>query len=76
MRNTFSWPCVSCGEYNVAELKEKSPAVIRCSFCFHPLQAFPSLESRPRVRLSDDWLGDERIRPLFGQATVRNEESQ
>jgi hypothetical protein len=71
MRTTFSWPCSSCGEYNVAEMKEKSPAVLHCSFCFQPLQSLPSLESRPPVRLSDEWLGVGRIRPLFGRIAGR-----
>jgi len=75
MRNTFSWPCASCGEYNVADLKEKSAAVLRCSFCFQALQALPPVQSAPRVRLSDDWLGDELIRPLFGPSVEQDEES-
>ena len=66
MRNTFSWSCTSCGEYNVTDLKEKNVAQLRCLFCFQPVQPVPSLESRPKVRLSDEWLGDELIRPLFG----------
>jgi hypothetical protein len=73
MRNTFSWSCASCGEYNVVELKEKSPAVLRCSFCFHSLQPIPSLATRPRMRLSDEWLGEELIRPLFGGAEQEEE---
>jgi hypothetical protein len=66
MRNTLSWSCTSCGEYNVADLKEKSPAGIRCGFCFHPVQPYPSLDGKPGMELSDAWLGDERIPPLFG----------
>ena len=68
MRNSFSWSCGACGEYNVADLTEKTPAAIRCRFCFHPVQPFPSLDPRPRMRLSDAWLGDELIRPLFGDS--------
>lgn len=67
MRNTISWACAACGEYTVADLKDRSPALLRCGHCFQPLQATPALEPKPRMRLSDEWLGDELIRPLFGR---------
>ena len=67
MRNTVSWSCAFCGEYNVAELKHRPAASIRCGFCFQPLQSFPALEpGKPRMRLSDAWIGDELVKPLFG----------
>ena len=69
MSNTFSWSCPSCGEYNVVDLKDQSSTRIRCEFCYRAVQPTPDLHEEPRVVLSDDWLGDEIIRPLFGSAT-------
>jgi hypothetical protein len=69
MRNTVSWSCGYCGEYNVADLKGRAAASLRCGFCFHSLQTVPSLEpKKPRMRLSDEWIGDELVKPLFGDA--------
>lgn len=71
MRSTFSWPCASCGEYNVIELHGKAGARPRCGFCFHPVQSMPSLAEEstldgPPVILSDAWIGDAVVRPFFG----------
>jgi len=73
MRNTFSWPCASCGEYNVIELGGPSASRPRCGFCFHPVQAIPSLTedaamNAPPVILSDAWIGDSVVRPFFRSA--------
>ncbi len=76
MRNSFSWSCQACGEYNVAELADRSAGTLRCAFCLHPLQPLPSLDAKPKMRLSDEWLGDELIRPLFGQEADRGEGSK
>lgn len=70
MRNTFSWPCASCGEFNVIELGGKAGSRLRCGFCFHPVQPLPSLTDEvpvnaPPVILSDAWLGDSIVRPFF-----------
>lgn len=71
MTNTISWSCGACGEFNVGDLTDKAPAALRCDFCFHPLQAIPPIDAaKPRMRLSDEWLGDEIIRPLFGRDPV------
>ncbi len=70
MRNTFSWPCSFCGEYNVVDLTGKAGAQIRCRFCFHAVEATPGIvegpatEAPPRTA-SDDWIGDAIDRPLF-----------
>ncbi|HKB69964.1 MAG TPA: hypothetical protein VKH46_03915 [Thermoanaerobaculia bacterium] len=74
MRNTVSWSCDACGEYNAADLKDKAPTALRCAFCFHPVQSIPSLEpKKPRMRLSDEWLGDEIIKPLFGKGIRKDD---
>jgi hypothetical protein len=70
MRNTFSWPCASCGEFNVIELGGQAGSRLRCAFCFHPVQALPSLQEEtpmnaPPVILSDAWIGDSIVRPFF-----------
>jgi len=70
MRNTFSWPCASCGEYNVVELGGPAGSRLRCTFCFHPVLALPSLTDEtpmnaPPVILSDAWIGDSVVRPFF-----------
>jgi len=65
MTNTFAWPCRDCGEFNVVNLKDRSAAEFRCHFCMKPLQTYPTLEPLPRVRLTDEWLGDEVVKPLF-----------
>ena len=70
MRNTFSWPCASCGEYNVIDLGGQAGSRPRCGFCFHPVQSIPSLTDEtpmnaPPVILSDAWIGDGVIRPFF-----------
>lgn len=70
MRNTFSWLCASCGEYNVIELGGQSGSRPRCGFCFHPVQSIPSLTddtpmNAPPVILSDAWIGDSVVRPFF-----------
>jgi hypothetical protein len=66
MRNTLSWSCTACGEYNVADLQDRPASLLRCRFCFRPVHTNPPLEPAARTRLSDEWLGDELIRPLFG----------
>jgi len=68
MVNSFSWSCLSCGEYNVVDLTGRAAGEPRCEFCFQPVQAPASLDEAPRVQLSDDWLGDEIIEPLFGKS--------
>jgi len=72
MSNTFSWSCASCGEYNVVDLRDQSRTQMRCEFCFRSARPTPDLHAERheehRVILSDDWLGDEIIRPLFGDA--------
>ena len=75
MRNTLSWSCAACGEYNVEDLQGRAASLLRCRFCFRLLQAGPPLEPAPRTRLSDEWLGDELIRPLFGVEADGNGES-
>jgi len=70
MRNTFSWPCASCGEFNVIELGGQAGSRLRCGFCFHPVQALPSLAEQmpvnaPPVILSDAWIGGSVVRPFF-----------
>ena len=70
MRNTFSWLCASCGEYNVIELKGRGGSQMRCDFCFRSLQPMPSPAGEPRreappVLPCDDWIGDSVVRPFF-----------
>lgn len=76
MRNTLSWSCAACGEYNVADVRERSTALLRCEFCFHPVQAVPAIDPKPRMRLSDEWIGDELVRPLFGKDADRKEDGE
>jgi len=68
MADSFSWSCRNCGEYNVFDLKDRATSELRCELCFQPVQPAPPLEEAPRVQLSDDWLGDEIIQPLFGDS--------
>jgi hypothetical protein len=73
MRNTFSWSCSSCGEYNVVDLSGKAGPQIRCEFCFHPVQATPgffegSSAEPPSQPPSDAWIGNAVIRPFFSAA--------
>ena len=69
MRNTFSWPCSSCGEYNVVDLTGRAGPQIRCEFCFHPVQEAPGIAEKPAAAPSqtpsDDWIGDAIVRPFF-----------
>jgi hypothetical protein len=69
MRNTFSWSCSSCGEYNVVDLTGKPGAQIRCDFCFQPVEAAPGLAEGPPAAPpqspSDDWIGDKAVPPFF-----------
>lgn len=69
MRKTFAWSCVSCGEYNVVDLGETGTHAPHCEFCLRTVQAAPSLEEKPAARLSDEWLGDDAVRPIFRPAS-------
>jgi hypothetical protein len=69
MRNTFSWSCSSCGEYNVVDLTGKPGPRIRCDFCFQPVEAAPGLAEEPPAAPSqspsDDWIGGAAVPPFF-----------
>jgi hypothetical protein len=73
MRNTFSWSCPSCGEYNVVDLTAKAGPQVRCEFCFRPVQRTPGIVDGPAAEPpspppSDDWLGNVAIPPFFSAA--------
>jgi hypothetical protein len=78
MRNTFSWSCSFCGEYNVVDLTGKAGPQIRCGFCFLPIQAAPGIVEGRAVELpspppSDDWIGHTVVQPFFRAVDRRRE---
>lgn len=69
MRNTFSWSCSTCGEYNVVDLTGRAGPQIRCEFCFQPVETAPGVAEEPPAAPSqipsDDWIGGGAVAPLF-----------